>query len=150
MSISVISDCRSGGRGEPLLRLPRVEAKLKGDVVGSFSRGRIRALAEKADLTGHDFGPVALAASVLRVVLAGSQPTLDIDLPTFAQEPLARIGQPSECDDPMPIGALLFRAVAVRKPRCSGQREISHFLPRWQSTNVGVSSQIADHDHLVN
>src|SRR5271163_4249222 len=106
MSIFVVSDCRSGGWGEPLSRPSRVAAKLKGDVVGSFSCGRIRALAEKADLTGHDFSPVALAASVLRFVLAGSQPTFDIDLPAFVQEPLARIRKPSERDDPMPIGAL--------------------------------------------
>jgi hypothetical protein len=129
MSISVISDCRSGGSGEPLSRLSRLAAKLKGDVVGSFSRGRIRALAEKADLTGHDFGPVALATAVLRFVLAGSQPTFDIDLPAFAQEPLARIGQLSECDDTMSISALLFRAVAVRKPLRGRQREIRHVLP---------------------
>src|SRR5208282_5088836 len=100
MSIFVISDCRSGDWGEPLLRLSRVAAKLKGDVVRSFSRGRIRALAEKADLTGHDFGPVAFAASVLGFVLASSKPTLDVNLPPFAQEPLARLGQPPECDDP--------------------------------------------------
>src|SRR5271163_4936396 len=149
MSIFVVSDCRSGGWGEPLSRLSRVAAKLKGDVVGSFSRGRIRALAKKADLTGHDFGPVALAAAVLRFVLAGSEPTFDVNLAAFAQKPLARIGQPSECDHPMPIGAFLLRAIAVRKPLRGSQREIRHVLPRRQSTNVGVSSQIADHDHLV-
>src|SRR6266849_9077945 len=121
MSISVISDCRSGGRGEPLLRLPRVEAKLKGDVVGSFSRGRIRALAEKADLTGHDFGSVSLAAPVLGFVLAGRQPTFDIDLPAFAQKPLARIRKPSERHNAMPFGALLFRAVAIRETLRGGQ-----------------------------
>jgi hypothetical protein len=115
--------------GEPLSRLSRIEVKLKGDVVGSFSRERIRALGEKADLTGHDFGPVALAAAVLGFVLAGSQPTLDVNLTAFAQEPLARIGQLSECDDPMPIGALLLCTVAVRKPLRCRQREIRHVLP---------------------
>src|SRR5579863_677517 len=129
MSISVISDCRSGGLGEPLLRLSRVAAKLKGDVVRSFSRRRIRALAEKADLTGDDFGAVALARSVLRFVLAGSQPTFDIDLPAFAQKPLARICKPSERHDTMPFRALLLRGVAIRETLGRGEREICHVLP---------------------
>jgi hypothetical protein len=83
------------------LRLSRLAAKLKGDVVRSFSHRRIRALAEKADLSGHDFGAVALARSVLRFVLAGCKPPFDIDLPALGQEPLARIRQPSESDDPV-------------------------------------------------
>jgi hypothetical protein len=83
MSISVLSVRRSGGLGEPLSRLSRVAAKLKGDVVGSYSRGRIRALAKKADLTGHDFSAVTLTAAVLRFVLAGSQPSFDVDLPAL-------------------------------------------------------------------
>ena len=105
--------------------------RLERDVVGSFSLGRvaIRAVAEQAELPRHDFSPVAFAASVLGFVLAGSKPSFDVNLTAFAQEPLARIGQPSECDDPMPIGALLFRAVAVRKPLRSSQREIRHVLP---------------------
>lgn len=55
---------------------------------------------------------------------------------------IERIGQASERDDPTPIGALLFRVVAVRKPLCSRQREIRHVLPGRQRTNVGLSSQI--------
>jgi hypothetical protein len=93
----------------------------KRDVVGSFSVGRVavRAVSEQAELPRDDFSPVAFTAPVLRFVLTGSKPSFDINLTAFAQEPVARIGQLSECDDPMPIGALLFRAVAVRKPlRC--------------------------------
>jgi hypothetical protein len=97
------------------LSLRRLE--LKRDVVGSFSPGRVavRAVAEQAELPRHDFSPVALAASVLSFVHAGSEPSFDVNLTAFAQEPVARIGQRSECDDPMPISALLFRAIAVRK-----------------------------------
>jgi hypothetical protein len=58
-----------------------------------------------------------LAAAALGFVLASSKPPLDVNLTAFAQEPVAGIGQRSECDDPMPIGAFLFR------------------------TNVGISSQ---------
>ncbi|HKN00748.1 MAG TPA: hypothetical protein VJX23_09555 [Candidatus Binataceae bacterium] len=52
----------------------------KGDVVGSLSLPIGRSIAEQAELPSHDLGPVALAAAVLRFVLAGSQPTFDIDL----------------------------------------------------------------------
>ena len=54
-------------------------------------------------LQRDDFGPVALAAPVLRLVLAGSQPTLDVNLAAFAQEPLARIRKRPECDHAMPL-----------------------------------------------
>src|SRR6266851_2355104 len=129
MSISVISDCRSGGLGEPLSRLSRVAAKLKGDVVGSFSRGRIRALAKKADLTGHDFSAVTPTAAVLRFVLSGSEPTLDVNLTAFAQEPLARIRKRSECDHAMPFGTLLLGTAPIRETLGRRQREIRHVLP---------------------
>ena len=84
--------------------------------------GYVDPATEHVELARHDFSPVTFAASVLRIVLAGSEPTLDVNLTAFAQEPLARFGQPSECDDPMPIGALLFRAIPVRKPLRRSQR----------------------------
>src|SRR5208282_572219 len=116
MSIFVISDCRCDMGGEPLSRLSRVcVPKLKGDVVGRFGLGSVGAIAEQAKLPRHDFSPVTFTASVLRFVLAGCKPALDVNLTAFAQEPLARIGQPSERDDPMPISALLLRAVPIRK-----------------------------------
>src|SRR6266436_5695628 len=108
--------------------LPGCGLKRNVGVCG-FGLGGVRAVAEQTELPRHDFSPVAFAASVLGFVLAGSKPSFDVNLTPFAQEPLARIGQPSECDDPMPIGALLFRAVAVRKPLRSSQREIRHVLP---------------------
>ena len=130
--------------GEPLSRLSRGEAELKRDIVGSFSLERVRAIAEQAELPRHDFGAIAFAASVLGFVLAGGKPAFDVNLPAFAEVAFARIGQPSECDDPMPVGALLFGAVAVGKPLRGRQREIRHVLPGRQRTNLGVGSQIAD------
>ncbi len=105
--------------------------RLEWDVFGSLSLGRVSVcpIAEQAELPRDDFGPIALARSVLGFVLAGGKPAFDVNLPAFAQEPLARIGQPSECDDPMPVGALLLRSVAVGKPLRGRQREIRHVLP---------------------
>jgi hypothetical protein len=102
--------------------------KLKGDVVGTLSLGRVGAIAEYAELSRDDFGPVAFAASVLRFVLAGSQPTLDVNLTAFAQEPLARIRKRSECDYAMPFGTLLLGTAPIRETLRGRQREIRHVL----------------------
>jgi hypothetical protein len=61
--------------------------ELKRYVVGRFGLGRVGAIAEHAELPRHDFSPVTFAASVLRFVLEGSEPTLDVNLTAFAQEP---------------------------------------------------------------
>ena len=103
--------------------------ELKWYVVGRFGLGRVGAIAKQAELPRHDFSPVTFAASVLRFVLAGREPSLDVNLAAFAQEPLARVGQPSERDDPMPIGALLLRAVPIHETLGRGEREIRHILP---------------------
>jgi hypothetical protein len=70
--------------------------ELKRDVVGCFSLGRVGAIAEQAELPRHDFSPGTLAASVLGFVLAASEPSFDVNLTAFAEEPIARIGQRSE------------------------------------------------------
>src|ERR1700736_2584688 len=95
--------------GRTAFTVPPWMGRLERDVVGSFSLGRvtIRAVADQTKLPRHDLGPVAFAASVLRFVLAGSEPSFDVNLTAFAQKPIARIGPRSECDDPMPIRALL-------------------------------------------
>ena len=51
--------------------------------------GAFGTIAQQAELPRHDFSPVTLAASVLRFVLAGRQPALDVNLTAFTQEPLA-------------------------------------------------------------
>src|SRR5258706_15305080 len=115
MSIFIISDC-DVDEGRTAFAVPPGVRRLERDVVGSFSLGRVAicAVAEQTELPRYDFSPVASAASVLGFVLAGSKPPLDVNLTAFAQETLARISQLSESDDPMPTGAGLFRAGAVR------------------------------------
>jgi len=102
--------------------------KLKGDVVGCFGLGRVDAIAEHTELPRQDFSPVTFAASVLRFVLAGSEPTLDVNLTAFAQEPLARIRKRSECDHAMPFGTLLLGTAPIRETLGRRQREIRHVL----------------------
>jgi len=53
--------------------------------VGRFSRAGLAI--EKPNLAGDDFRPVAFAAAVLRLVLAGREPFFDVDLTAFADEP---------------------------------------------------------------
>src|SRR5216683_1956870 len=96
---------------------------------GASALGVIGTIAEQAKLPCDDFSPIAFAASALRFILLGSEATLEVHSPAFAQEPLARIGQPSERHDPMPFRPLLFRAVPVRKPLRSSQREIRGVSP---------------------
>jgi len=125
-------------------------AALKGNVVRRLGLGRVGALAEQAELPRHDFSPVALTACVLRLVLAGSKPSFDVDLPAFGQESLARIGEPAECDDAMPFGALLLQTAPIRETLGGCQREIRHILTGIrQSPNLGVSAKIPDYDHFV-
>ena len=40
-----------------------------------------------SDLAGDDFRPVAFASAVLRLVLSGRQPSFDVNLAAFADEP---------------------------------------------------------------
>src|SRR5271154_1808220 len=82
---------------------------------GRRRAGSVRTLPKKPDLSRYDFGPVALPASVLGFVLAGSKPSFDVDLAAFAKAPLTRVRQPSECHYSEPFRALLLRAIAVRE-----------------------------------
>jgi hypothetical protein len=124
--------------------------KLKGDVVGCFGLGRVGAIAEHAELPRHDFSPVTFAASVFHFVLAGSEPTLDVNLTAFAQEPLAGIRKRSERDHAMPFGTLLLGTAPIRETLGCRQREIRDVLTRvGQSPNLGVSAKISYYDHFV-
>jgi hypothetical protein len=108
--------------GEPLSRLSLGGWELKRNVVvGRLSLGCVDAIPEQAQSLRYDFNAVAFAAAVFCLVLAGGQPSFYVNLAAFAEESLAPIGQLSECDNPMPISALLFPAVAIRKPLRSRQ-----------------------------
>ena len=48
------------------------------------------------DLAGDDFRSVAFAAAVLRLVLAGRQPSFDVDLAAFADDEEALGGAQEE------------------------------------------------------
>src|SRR5271155_1031602 len=103
----------------------------EGNIVARLRLGRVavRAISEQAHLQGYDLGPIARAASVLRFVLAGSEPTLDVNLTAFAQEPLACIRKRSECDHAMPFGTLLLGTAPIRETLGRRHREVRHVLP---------------------
>ena len=98
-------------------------------MIRSFSLGRDGAITKEADLLRHDFSPETFAPPVLCFVVAGRQPSFDVDLPAFGREPLAGIRPPFERDDPMPVRALLLRAVAVRETLGRYHRKIRQVLP---------------------
>src|SRR5262249_14461638 len=76
--------------------------------------------------------------------------SFDVDLAAFAEEPFARVSEPSERDDPEPFRPLLLRAVAIREALGRGQREIRHVLSGvGQRPNHWIRSEIADHHHFV-
>ena len=90
----------------------------------------------------HDFCAVALTRAVLGFVLAGSKPAFDVYLPAFAQEPFARVGQPSKRDDPMPVGALLLGAVAVGKPPVVASEKFATFCPDGRARISGLAPRL--------
>src|ERR1700685_1924595 len=123
----------------------------EGDVVARFRfrRVAVRAIAEHAHLKRYNLGAAALSASVLRLVLTGRQPALDVDLAAFGQELLAGASKLPERNHAMPFSPLLLLAIAILETRGCGQREIRHVLTRRQRTNVGVSAKISDYDYFV-
>jgi hypothetical protein len=107
MSISIISDCDLDGRGRTAFAVLQWCAETR---MGCRRTSGLGHVGGQAELERNDSSPVTFAASVLRFVLAGSKPSLDVDLAAFAQEPVACIRQSSERNDPMPFRALLERA----------------------------------------
>lgn len=51
----------------------------------------------------YDLGSVAGAASVLRLVLASYQPSLDVDLASLGKQALAVVRELPESNDSMPL-----------------------------------------------
>src|SRR5260370_19417576 len=109
--------------------LPGCGLKRNVGVCG-FGLGGVIAAAEKADLTGDDFGAGAFAAAVFGFVFPRAQTAFDIHLPAFAQEPFARIGGVCEGHDTEQLGALLLRAVGIRETLRGGELKIRHVLTR--------------------
>jgi hypothetical protein len=94
------------------------------------------------DALGDDLGSIALAASVLGLIFARRDAPFDVNLPAFAEEPLARIGQPSKRDDPMPVGALLLGAVAVGKPPVVASEKFATFCPDGRARISGLAPRL--------
>ena len=80
---------------EPLSRFSLRGLKLKRDVVGSFSLGRVAicAVAEQTELPRYDFSPVAGAASVFSLVLASPEPSFDVNLTAFGKQAFAVVSE---------------------------------------------------------
>jgi hypothetical protein len=119
----------------------------EGDIVARLRLGRVtvRAIPEQAHLQRYDLGPIARPAPVLRLVRAGRQPSLDVDLAALGQELLAGVSEIPERNHAMPFGPLLLLAVAILEPRGRCQREIRYVLTGVrQSPNLGVSAKISD------
>jgi hypothetical protein len=113
-------------RGSPIYQLERHVLIFSGGVRS------IAAPVEKPYLPRDDFGPVAFAAAVFRLVLAGRQSSLDVNPAAFAEILSARLGQLSEGNDAVPFGALLFLAIAVGETQ-TAEHEPGGLLPDCRS-----------------
>ena len=94
---------------------PRLESCSKRNVVGRLGRRRGGSvpISEQAELLRYDFGLVAGAAAVFRLVLTSGQSAFNVDLAPLGKQALAVVREPSEGDYTMPFGALLLLAVAI-------------------------------------
>jgi hypothetical protein len=92
---------------------------------------------------------VRLAATVFSFALASAQTAFDIDLTAVVEETLTNLGEPSEGDDAMLLSALLPLAVVVVEALGRGRRNSLRSGQSHPWCEPGVSSQIADYDHLV-
>jgi hypothetical protein len=134
--------------GEPLAR-PSRHRTVEWSLACSRLACRIAAPSQKPDLPRDDFRAVPLAAAVLRFVLAGRQPSLDIDLAAFTEKLPARLGELPESHDAVPFGPLLLPAIAVGKPLGRRQREIRHALTRRKTPHLRGRTQIADYRYTI-
>lgn len=81
---------------------------------------------EELDVVANDFGLIVLL-SVLSVPTAGGQASFDINLASFPDEFLAKVGEPSPCDDVVPLGVLSELSVTVTESLCGGEAEGRYF-----------------------
>src|SRR5690606_16075474 len=108
-----------------------------------------RAAAQHLHLVRHDLGGVAVVA---RLVLPLSRPelALDIDLRTLPQVLRGNLGQLAEHRNAVPFRAFFLLARLLVFPGLVGREtQIGHGRAAWHVTRLGVLSEIADDDYLV-
>jgi hypothetical protein len=99
--------------------------------------GAISAPSEKPDLPGHNLGPIALPRAILRLVLTGRPPSLDIDLAAFAEILAAEVGQLPEDHDAVPFGTFLLCAAAVLETLGRASENSPRYRQRAESESAG-------------
>lgn len=83
----------------------------------------MRVVAEQVELPRYDFSPVAFAAPFLRFVLAGSQPTFDVDLSALVRNCSHLSASRPKAAIRVPFRALLLSAVPIRETLGRRERE---------------------------
>src|SRR6185436_11683488 len=91
---------------------------LSARLAATFARARTRA--EHLHPVANDLGRVALVA-VLVLVLAGANPSLDVDLRPLLQVFASDLGQAPEEGDAVPLGCLLHLAARLVLPAVGGR-----------------------------
>src|SRR5690554_656534 len=101
---------------------------------------------EHLHVVDHDLGGVA----VLALPLAGLQAALDVDLAALLQVLLGDLGQLVEHHHVVPLGALLALTGLLVHPGVGGrQAQVGDRRTGGQEANLGILSQVADEDDLV-
>src|SRR5690554_7543518 len=104
---------------------------------------------EHLHVVDHDLGGVAVLA-VLALPLAGLQVALDVDLAALLQVLLGDLGQLVEHHHVVPLGALLALTGLLVHPGVGGrQAQVGDRRTGGQEANLGILSQVADEDDLV-
>src|SRR5690554_6541644 len=104
---------------------------------------------EHLHVVDHDLGGVAVLA-VLALPLAGLQAALDVDLAALLQVLLGDLGQLVEHHHVVPLGALLALTGLLVHPGVGGrQAQVGDRRTGGQEANLGILSQVADEDDLV-
>jgi hypothetical protein len=84
-------------------------------------------ISQQTHLQHYDLGLIADATAVLFLVLAGSQPPLDVDLASLRKQALAVIRELPESDHAVPFGPLLSLAASIREPRLGRTEKFATF-----------------------
>src|SRR5262249_48229438 len=104
--------------------------------------------AQEAHVLRDDLGDVALVA-VLVVVVARADRALDEDLPALTQVLAAVLALLSPDDDVVPLGTLLALALGVVPHLAGGEGKLAHRPAGAGEADLGIFSEVADEDDLV-